>query len=225
MLSTAHTLRYGVLVWRASRGVAVVVMNVLLIECVALFSHPYRFFWQNWPPSSLYPHLYTAFIIFSSDNTTSQDRAAMVANDDRSRKRKGASTIVGSQRPNNLTSRPSKECQSNWSSPEVMSLIHSKEKEHAATKLTTDAWDNMEIASIKWKRIIDDVHKASFLQYYWGVAVCKNKWQGLFRDYKKIKDYKEATVCNEDYFRMGLKRRKKLYLLANFYLIHYKEMD
>jgi hypothetical protein len=69
------------------------------------------------------------------------------------------------------------------------------------------------------------VQNAGFSQYYRGAAACKDKWQGLFGEYKKIKDYNDATGCNEDYFRMGSKRRKELCLPANFCSSHYKEMD
>jgi hypothetical protein len=73
----------------------------------------------------------------------------MAGTDSGIRKRKAASVTAGSQRTLNPTTRPRKERQPNWSSPEVMALIHSKEKEHAAMKLTTDARDHMETASVK----------------------------------------------------------------------------
>jgi hypothetical protein len=106
-----------------------------------------------------------------------------------------------------------------------MLLIHAKEKEHSATKLTTDARDHIETAIFKWERVTDNIEKAGFSQYYRGASTCKDKWQGLFGDYKKIKDYKDATGCNKDYFGMGFKKRKELYLPANFCMSHYKEMD
>jgi hypothetical protein len=56
-----------------------------------------------------------------------------------------------------------------------MALIHAKEKEHAAIKLTNDAKDHMETATMKWTRIVEDVEKAGFSQYHKGAAACKNK--------------------------------------------------
>jgi hypothetical protein len=45
---------------------------------------------------------------------------------------------------------------------------------------------------------------------------CKDKWQVLFSDYKKIGDYKNGTGNSEDYFRMSSRRRKELNLPSNF---------
>ena len=149
----------------------------------------------------------------------------MATTDTGIRKRKAASLTAGLQHTLNPTTKPRKERQPNWSSPEVMALIHSKEKQHAAMKLTTDACEHMETASVKWGRVVDNVQNAGFSQYYQGAAACKDKWQGLFGEYKKIKDYNDTTRCNEDYFRMGSKRRKELCLPANFCSNYHKEMD
>ena len=104
-------------------------------------------------------------------------------------------------------------------------MLYAKEKEHATLKLTTDARDHMETTNVNWGRVADDVEKAGFLQYQQGPSACKDKWQGLLEDYKKIKDYKDATGCNEDYFRMGSKWRKELCLPANFSSSYFNEMD
>jgi hypothetical protein len=43
------------------------------------------------------------------------------------------------------------------------------------------------------------VSKAGFSAHYIGALACKDKWQTLFADYKKISDYKGATGNREDY--------------------------
>jgi hypothetical protein len=58
-----------------------------------------------------------------------------------------------------------------------------------------------------------------------GPSACKDKWQTLFADFKKISDYKSATGSHEDYFHMPTKRRKDLTLPANFCSTHYREME
>jgi hypothetical protein len=55
--------------------------------------------------------------------------------------------------------------------------------------------------------------------------VCKDKWQTLFADYKKINDYRSATGNTEDYFHMSGKRRKELTLPLNFCSSHFREME
>jgi hypothetical protein len=54
---------------------------------------------------------------------------------------------------------------------------------------------------------------------------CKDKWQTLLADYKKISDYQGATRNREDYFHMPGRRRKELTLPMNFYASHYQEME
>jgi hypothetical protein len=54
---------------------------------------------------------------------------------------------------------------------------------------------------------------------------CKDKWQVLFSDYKKIVDYRKGTGHNEDYFRMGSRRKKEVNLPPNFCPQHFKEME
>ena len=107
----------------------------------------------------------------------------------------------------------------------MLALIHTKEKEHQTSHLTLDACDQMVTANIKWTRISEDVAKAGFSQYLRGPTSCRDKWQGLLGEYKKIKDYKAAIGANEVYWRMGSKHRKELCLPSNFCSHHYMEMD
>jgi hypothetical protein len=119
----------------------------------------------------------------------------------------------GSVGPNK---RPRKERQPNWAGPEVMALIHAKQKEHDNQHLTGDSRDQMESAIAKWTKIASDVAQAGFSTHYRGPMACKNKWQVFFSDYKKIMDYRKGTGHNEDYFRMGSRRRKEVNLPPNF---------
>jgi hypothetical protein len=64
-------------------------------------------------------------------------------------KRKACVATADSQPTKGPNSRLQKERQPNWSSPEVMALIHAKKKEHEATKLTNDARDQMETSNVK----------------------------------------------------------------------------
>jgi hypothetical protein len=119
---------------------------------------------------------------------------------------------------------PRKERQPNWGGPEVLALIGAKEKEHDAQRLSSDARDNMEPALIKWTRIAEEVAKAECSTFPRGPLACRDKWQTLLSDYKKIYDYKGATGSNEDYFRMSSRRRKELTLPPNFLHAHYRKM-
>jgi hypothetical protein len=70
----------------------------------------------------------------------------------------------------------------------VLALINVKEKEHEASKLNSDSRDLMETATQKWTRIATDVSGAGFSTQYRGAMACKDKWQTLLADYKKISD-------------------------------------
>jgi hypothetical protein len=104
-------------------------------------------------------------------------------------------------------------------------LINAKEKEHEAIKLTGDNRELMETAIQKWTKVANDVSKADFSSHYRGALACKDKWQTLFADFKKISDYKGATGNSEDYFHMANKRRKELTLPPNFCSSHFWEME
>jgi hypothetical protein len=107
----------------------------------------------------------------------------------------------------------------------VLALIGAKEKEHDAQRLSSDARDNMEPALVKWTRIAEEIAKAGCSTFPRGPLACRDKWQTLFSDYKKIYDYKGATGNNEDYFRMSSRRRKELMLPPNFVHAHFQEMQ
>jgi hypothetical protein len=83
----------------------------------------------------------------------------------------------------------------------------------------------MESATKKWTRIATDISNAGFSTHYRGPTACKDKWQTLFEDYKKISDYKAATRSTEDYFYMASKRRKELTLPSKFCSSHFRKME
>jgi hypothetical protein len=83
----------------------------------------------------------------------------------------------------------------------------------------------MESAIAKWTKVAFDVAQAGFSVHYRGPMAYKDNWQVLFSDYKKIVDYRKGTGHNEDYFRMGSRRRKEVNLPPNFCPQHFKEME
>jgi hypothetical protein len=164
-------------------------------------------------------------VILLSDDSMSVDGTASIAKGSVGGKRKAGGTDTVAISSGNANKRPKKERQPHWNSLEVMVLIHAKEKEHKTYKLTTNPRENMETAAVKWTRISEDVARAGFSNYYRGPIACKDKWQSLFSDYKKIKDYRSAIGSNEDFFSMGSKLRKELTLPWNFCPQHFREMD
>jgi hypothetical protein len=79
----------------------------------------------------------------------------------------------------------------------------------------------METATQKWTKIATDVSNAGFSTQYMGAMECKDKWQTLLAEYKKISDFGGATGNTEDYFHMPSKRRKELTIPPNFSASHY----
>jgi hypothetical protein len=120
---------------------------------------------------------------------------------------------------------PQKERQPNWGTAEILALINAKEKEHEASKLSKDNRDLMETATQKWTKIATNVSTAGFSTHFRGAMACKDKWQTLLADYKKISDYRGATWNRKDYFHMPGRWRKELTLPVNFCASHYREME
>jgi hypothetical protein len=61
--------------------------------------------------------------------------------------------------------------------------------------------------------------------HYRGPQACKDKWNTLYGDYKKVKDYMGAIGNSKDYFQLSSKRRKELTLAACFWRSQFNEMD
>ena len=106
-----------------------------------------------------------------------------------------------------------------------MALIAAEKHEHELQKLSTDPRELMETAVQKWTKIADAMAKIGCSVYPRGIGACRNKWQTLFGEYKKIFDYKGRTGNNEEYFRMASKRKKELRLPANFCSSQYWNME
>ena len=165
-----------------------------------------------------------AVVCLSSDTEVSHAQTAQRP-PHASRKRKAAAGADVAQASSGPNTRPRKERQPNWGGPEILALINAKEKEHEASKLTADSRDLMETATQKWTKIATDVSKVGFSTQFRGAMACKDKWQTLFAEYKKISDYRSATGNTEDYFHMSAKRRKELTLPPNFSSSHFQEME
>ena len=97
-------------------------------------------------------------IVLSSDNTSgfngssmnngSLNGSATCAQTIVAAKQKSIVATMDSQQGQQNT-RARKERKPNWSSVEVLALIHAKEKEHQASRLTSNARDEMIMANIK----------------------------------------------------------------------------
>jgi hypothetical protein len=164
-------------------------------------------------------------LLWLSDDTEGSEAASTEHGQQVLSKRRSEASAQPGDRSRGPNQRQRKERQPNWDGPEVMALIHAKQKEHEALQQTGDSHDHMETAIVKWTRVANDVAAAGFSVHFRGSTGCKDKWQVLFSDYKKISDYKSGTGHNEEYFRMPSKRRKELNLPSNFCPSHYKEME
>jgi hypothetical protein len=129
-----------------------------------------------------------AVVVCLSSDTEFTGSAARRLPAHSSSKRRAPDPAEGSRPPSGPNTRPWKERQPNWGGPEVLALINVKEKEHEASKLNSDSRDLMETATQKWTRIATDVSGAGFSTQYRGAMACKDKWQTLLADYKKISD-------------------------------------
>jgi hypothetical protein len=107
----------------------------------------------------------------------------------------------------------------------VVGLIRAKEKEHEDAKLVGNDRELMDSAALKWSKITAFVHSLQVSDHYRGPQACKDKWNTLYGDYKKVKDYMGATGNSEDYFQISSKRRKELTFPACFWQSQFNEMD
>ena len=59
---------------------------------------------------------------------------------------------------------------------------------------------------------------------FYVLNVVKDKWQSLYSNYKKLKDYREDISNNEDYFGMTSKY-KDLYIPPDMLSMYFNKLD
>ena len=168
--------------------------------------------------------MHAGLVVLSSD-TDGSNAAATTPLPGAFQKRRPVEDPDGTPQTGGPNQRKRKDRQPNWSPPEIMALINAKEAEHDVLKLCGDSQDLMQTTTQKWEKVVSDVSKAGFSVHHRGAAACKDKWQILLADFKKISDYNAATGSWEDYFHMPTKRHKELTLPANFCATHFREME
>jgi hypothetical protein len=171
-------------------------------------------------------HLSSSFVVvvLLSSDTEYSNAGAVAHTAAVLHKRQSIATVDSSQASGGPNQRRQKDHQPNWSAPKILALIKTKEAEHEAFKLCGDSRDLMQTATQKWEKVATDVSKARISVHKQGASTCKDKWQTLLADFKKISDYNAATRSAEDYFHMSGKRRKELTLPSNFCSAQYREM-
>jgi hypothetical protein len=91
----------------------------------------------------------------------------------------------------------------NWEIAEIIALIEEKMQDHHRKSEMTDNRDNIEKADMRWVWISDFVMKKTCsnegASHYRDKDVCRDKWQGIYGDYKRIYDYLKGTGVNQVY--------------------------
>lgn len=98
------------------------------------------------------------------------------------------------------TKRPRKERQPNWNNEEILALIEAKRILNDEETNTPDGQDFMTLDTGKWQRISADVMHARVSTNHCNAAACKNKWNLLILDYKRIVDFLKRTDNNESLY-------------------------
>lgn len=78
----------------------------------------------------------------------------------------------------------------NWEIAEITVLIEAKELDHIRTLEVTDNRDHMEKADTRWASICEYVmqktHSQDGASHFRDKHACRDKWQSIYRDYKRI---------------------------------------
>jgi hypothetical protein len=82
----------------------------------------------------------------------------------------------------------------------------------------------MESAVIKWRRIATEVMREGVSPQVCDDTVCMTKWNVLYGEFKKIKDYHSASGQNVSYFALTAEERDKYGLPRNFIESHFEQM-
>jgi hypothetical protein len=92
--------------------------------------------------------------------------------------------------------------QRNWESAEILALIRAKAIEHHASRNVVNARARIETAQQKWMRISKVVMAERVSPQERDDSACMTKWNSLYGEFKKIKDYHTGTCNNLSYWNM-----------------------
>jgi hypothetical protein len=114
----------------------------------------------------------------------------------------------------------------NWEVAEITALIEAKELDHARTLEVTDSRDHMEKADTRWEAICQYVmcrtHSDEGACHFLDKDACRDKWQGIYGDYKWIADYLKGTGVNQRYEDMIPDDRAQVGLPHHFSPYHFR---
>lgn len=98
----------------------------------------------------------------------------------------------------------------------IMALGDAKHEEHLKTLDIVNFHDQFESTMVKWKKTSTVVMAIIYSHHYKDNHVFKDKWTIVFGDYCMIKDYKDTTSINEDYWVLSIQNMSFLDLLKQY---------
>jgi hypothetical protein len=117
----------------------------------------------------------------------------------------------------------------NWEIAEINALIEGKQLDHNRILDISDNRDYIEKGDIRWGWISDYVMKKTRSDegalHYRDKESCRDKWQGIYGDYKRIYDYFKGIGLNEQYEDMTLDARAEVGLPQHFSPYHFRLID
>jgi hypothetical protein len=91
----------------------------------------------------------------------------------------------------------------NWEVAEITALIEAKELDHLCTLEVTDNRDHMEKADSQWalisQYVMQKTHSDKEACHFCDKDACRDKWQSIYGDYKRIFNYLKGTGVNQRY--------------------------
>jgi hypothetical protein len=88
----------------------------------------------------------------------------------------------------------------NWEVVEITVLIEGKKMDHSRMLEVSDNWDHMEKADSRWAWICEYVMRKTHIDKgacnFRDKDSCRDKWQGVYGNYKRIYDYLKGTGIN-----------------------------
>jgi hypothetical protein len=167
-------------------------------------------------------------IVLSSDTEVTGGPAAAPRRSRGPAKRKSIAASNGSTPEGSETDAKSKSRKRspNWEIAEVTALIKGKMVDHKCMLDVTDNRDNMEKADTRWATICEFVMKKTRSDegacHFHDKDACRDKWQGIYRNYKRIYDYLKETGVNQVYEDLTPEERTEAGLPWHFNSYHYE---
>jgi hypothetical protein len=98
----------------------------------------------------------------------------------------------------------------------MLALITYKHAKHAAQKELIDLRSQMITATQRWDKIVEELQKRTKIKNPRSGTMCKDNWNVLNFNYKKLADYHKGTGNHTSFWELSFEKKERFHLPFHF---------